>query len=144
MSNVQKKAFAAIACMRRASQYLLVKIHKMLYNSLVLPHLDYCSTVWHSCNQTLSQSLERTQNYAMRVILSQPLRTQSAPPPQRPASLDYPPSTMSLPNAVPGAPMFASAGSCLPHKKICEELTTLLIHPRSKQATHPPPPYKQV
>ena len=44
----------------------------------VLPHLDYCSTVWHTCNQTLSQSLERSQNYAMRVILNQPPRTRSA------------------------------------------------------------------
>ena len=144
MSNVRKKAFAAIGCIRRVSQYLPVKIRKMLYNSLVLPHLDYCSTVWHSCNQTLSQSLERTQNYAMRVILSQPPRTRSAPPPQRPASLDYPPSTTSQPNAVPGALVFASAGSCLPDQEICQELTILLIHPRSKQATHPPPPHKQV
>ena len=79
VSNVQKKAFAAIVCIRRASQYLPVKIRKILYNSLVLPHLDYCSTVWHSCNQTLSQSLERTQNYAMIVILSQPPRMRGAP-----------------------------------------------------------------
>ena len=142
VSNVRKKAFAAIGCIRRASQYLPVKIRKMLYNSLVLPHLDYCSTVWHSCNQTLSQSLERTQNYAMRVILSHP-RVREVPP-QRPASLDYPPSTTSQPNAVPGAPVFASAGSCLPDQEICQELTILLIHPRSKQATHPPPPHKQV
>ena len=69
VSNVRKKAFAAIGCIRRASCYLPVKIRKMLYNSLVLPHLDYCSTVWHSCNQTLFHSLERSQNYAMRVIL---------------------------------------------------------------------------
>ena len=79
VSNVRKKAFAATGCIRTASQYLPVKIHKMLYNSLVLPHLDYCSTVWHFSNQTLFQSLERTQNYAMRVILSQPPHTRSAP-----------------------------------------------------------------
>ena len=78
VSNVRKKAFAAIGCIRRASRYLPVKIRKMLYNSLVLPHLDYCSTVWHSCNQTLSQSVEHSQNYAMRVILNQPPRMRSA------------------------------------------------------------------
>ena len=39
MSNVRKKAFAAIACIHRASQYVPAKIHKMLYNSLVLPPL---------------------------------------------------------------------------------------------------------
>ena len=142
MSNVRKKAFAAIACIHRASQYVPAKIHKMLYNSLVLPHLDYCSTVWHSCNQTLSQSLERTQNYAMIVILSQPPHMRGAPSEARFTGL--PPSTTSQPNAVPGAPVFASAGSCLPDQEICQELTILLIHPRSKQATYPPPPHKQV
>ena len=79
VSNVRKKAFAAISCIRIASRYLPVQIRKMLYNSLLLPHLDYCSTVWHFCNKTLSQSLERSQNYAMRVILNQPLHMRSAP-----------------------------------------------------------------
>ena len=45
----------------------------------MLLHLDYYSTVWHSCNKTLSQSLDRSQNYAMRVILDQPPRMRSAP-----------------------------------------------------------------
>ena len=144
MSNVRKKAFAAIGCIRRASQYLPGKIRKMLYNSLVLPHLDYCSTVWNSCNQTLSQTEPRAYTKLCNESHSQPAPAYAKCPPQRPASLDYPPPTTSQPNAVPGAPVFASAGSCLPDQEICQELTILLIHPRSKQATHPPPPHKQV
>ena len=75
--------------------------------------------------------------------------SQSAPAyakclPEGPASLDYPPSTPSQPNAVPGAPMFASAGSSLSDQQICQELIPLLIHLRSKQVTHPLPLYKQV
>ena len=59
--------------LRKASSYLPVKTRKMLYLSLVLPYLDYCSTVWHSsCSQALSNSVEQVQNYAMRVILHQP------------------------------------------------------------------------
>ena len=68
MSNFHKKAYAAIGCIHGASQYLPVKIRKMLYNALLLPHLGYCSRVGHPCNQTLAQSLERSQNYALRVI----------------------------------------------------------------------------
>ena len=49
-----------------------------LYNTLVLPHLQYCSTVWLPCSQALSLRLERVQNYSMRVILNQPPRTPSA------------------------------------------------------------------
>ena len=142
VSNVRKKAFAAIGCIRRASQYLPVKIRKMLYNSLVLPHLDYCSTVWHSCNQTLSQSLERTQNYAMRVILSQPPRTRSAP----------------LRDQLHWTTLHGRRHNqmlCLVHRCLLQQAPVYLTRkfaknsqfysfPRSKQATHPPPPHKQV
>ena len=38
---------------------------------------DYCSVVWHSCGTTLSQKIERVQNYAMRVILGKPPLTPS-------------------------------------------------------------------
>ena len=44
---------------------------------LVLPHLDYCSVVWHECSKELSQTLERVQNYGMRLILSKAPRTPS-------------------------------------------------------------------
>ena len=36
-----------------------------IYNSLVQPHLDYCSLVWRSCSKSRSQKL---QNRAARVI----------------------------------------------------------------------------
>ena len=140
VSNVRKKAFAAIGCIRRASQYLLVKIRKMLYNSLVLPHLDYCSTVWHSCNQTLSQSLERTQNYAMRVILSHP-RVREVP---------------SSETSFTGLPSIDDVTT-----KCCARCTGICFSrllstspgslPRTHSSTHPPkeqtsytPPHKQV
>ena len=37
----------------------------IIYNSLVQPHFDYCSSVWGSCSKSLSQKL---QNRAARVI----------------------------------------------------------------------------
>lgn len=58
MAGIRKKFFAAIACIWRASCFLPVSTCKMLYQSLVLPHLDYCSTVLHPCSQVLSQSIE--------------------------------------------------------------------------------------
>ena len=71
---------AALTTIRRLSNFLPVPTHKLLFNSLVRPHLDYCSVVWHSCSSSTSQRLERIQNYGMRVILgrspSSPLRQQ--------------------------------------------------------------------
>ena len=51
----------------------------MLCNALVLPHADYYSVVWYSCNSRLSQSLEPVQNLGMRVIIDKPPCTPSAP-----------------------------------------------------------------
>ena len=50
-----------------------------MYHALVLPHLDYCSVVWHSCGATLSTQIKRIQKYSMRLILRQPPHTQSEP-----------------------------------------------------------------
>ena len=68
-----QKGLSVLGSIRKASSYLPVETRNMLYLSLVLPYLDYCSTVWHSsCSQALSNSVEQVQNYAMRVILHQP------------------------------------------------------------------------
>ena len=49
----------------------------MLYSSLVLPHLDYCSVVWNSCGVGQSDRIERVQSYAMHIILRKPPHTNS-------------------------------------------------------------------
>ena len=38
-----------------------------MYQSLVLPYMDYCSLVWANCNQTLKNEVQRLQNRAVRV-----------------------------------------------------------------------------
>ena len=76
---VRKKSLAGLSAVRRASAYLPTATRRLLYNALVLPHLDYCSVVYHSCNISNSNKLERVQNYAMRVILKKPPRTPSEP-----------------------------------------------------------------
>ena len=47
---------------------LLYKTLLSIYNSLVQPHLDYCSSVWGSCSKSLSQKLQKLQNRAAGVI----------------------------------------------------------------------------
>ena len=58
-----------LAIIRRVGSYLLCHIRKLLYQSFVLPHLDYCSVVWNNCGATLTGRVERIQNYALRMIL---------------------------------------------------------------------------
>ena len=57
VQNVRRKCFTGLANVRRLKNVLAtVNSQKQLYNSLVLPHMDY----W----------LERVHNYGMRLILS--------------------------------------------------------------------------
>ena len=79
LENVRRKCLAGLAAIRRSNTYLPTATRRMLYNALVLPHLDYCSTVYNSCSISLSDKLERVQNYAMRIILKKPPRTNSEP-----------------------------------------------------------------
>ena len=80
MKTVRQKCLAGLATIRRASAYLPSSTQRLLYNALVLPYLDYCSVVWHSCTKASSDRVERVQNYAMRVILKRPPRTNSESP----------------------------------------------------------------
>ena len=68
---------AKLAAIRRARSYLPCHVRKLLYQSFVLPHLNYCSIVWNSCGTTMSDRVERVQNYALRIILRKPPRTSS-------------------------------------------------------------------
>ena len=52
-----------------------MKTRKMLFNAIVLPHLDYCCVVWANCTKELQQKLQRLHNYGMRIILQVPARS---------------------------------------------------------------------
>ena len=75
IANVRRVCLGKVAANRRASVYLPMQVRKMLHSSFVIPHLDYCSTVWHNCGAVLTGRVERIQNYALRVILKKPSRS---------------------------------------------------------------------
>ena len=62
--------------LRCAARYIDKKTRVTLFNTLVLPHIDYCSTVWGNCiSKTDIAKLQRIQNCAMRIILECHYRT---------------------------------------------------------------------
>ena len=74
---VQRTCFGGLAKLRRHRDSLPALTRKNIYNTLVLPSLDYCCVVWQECGKVLQQRLEQIQNYAMRLICSKPPRTPS-------------------------------------------------------------------
>ena len=78
IQSVRKKCLAALSVICRISIYISTTLLKILYKTFVLPYLTYCCCVWHFCSKTVSDRLQRVQNYAMRVILKKPPRTSSS------------------------------------------------------------------
>ena len=75
--SLRKKCLAVLSVIRRISIYMPTTLLKTLYKAFVLPCLTYCCCVWHFCSGTVSDHLQRVQNYAMRVVLKKPPRTSS-------------------------------------------------------------------
>ena len=61
IEKMHRQCLAKLALIRRAGTYLPCNIRKLLYQALILPHLDYCSVVWSSCGLTLSKRIESTE-----------------------------------------------------------------------------------
>lgn len=64
-----KKISKKIGILKRVSWYLSINARKTVYNSIILPHFNYCSTILYMANKTNLERLQRLQNRAMRVIL---------------------------------------------------------------------------
>ena len=77
IERMHRQCMGKLAVIRRVGSYLPCHIRKLLYQSFVLSHLDYCSVVWNNCGATLTGRVERIQNYALRMILCKPPPTSS-------------------------------------------------------------------
>ena len=79
IDSITSKAYGALSTLRKVQTYLPLNTRKLLYRSLVLPHLEYCPSVWDPSSTELSSKIERVQNRAMRTILNRPPGTRSQP-----------------------------------------------------------------
>ena len=69
VQNIVKKVSSTIACIRRVQHYLSKKNLILLYYSLILPHMDYCITVWGNTSKTNITKLQKLQNRYARLVL---------------------------------------------------------------------------
>lgn len=64
-----RKVAKKIGFMRRIRQKISMKCAIQIYNTMVKPHFEYCSSVIYMCNNEEKTRLQKLQNKAMRVIL---------------------------------------------------------------------------
>ena len=77
VARVTSKAYGALKTLCHVKASLPTVTRILLYRTLVLPHLEYCSAIWDPHTAELTSKVERVQNRAMRYILDRPPRTSS-------------------------------------------------------------------
>ena len=64
-----KKCNTLLFLLGRTKQYLLIPICKLFYNAYILPHLDYCCTIWGDTTADSINAVVKFQKRAARLIL---------------------------------------------------------------------------
>ncbi len=68
-NEVQCKKFSnSIALLKRARPFVPRHTLIKMYNAFVLPHFNYCSTIWNDGSCTIINKLSKLQRRAARVI----------------------------------------------------------------------------
>lgn len=75
ISTLTKKLASKINVLYRISDKITFDLRKMVYNAIIQPHYDYCSTLYINCEKQQIDQMQKLQNRAMRYILKCDYRT---------------------------------------------------------------------
>ena len=70
ISSVCKKASQQIRVLRRLRKLIPTHAKLQLYKAAILPHLTYCSTIWHFCRASNKRKVQRLQERALRLVFN--------------------------------------------------------------------------
>lgn len=77
INNILKKCNSLLHLLLRIKYCLNLDSRKLFFNAYILPHLDYCCTIWGSCSLELQNKILKFQKRAARIILDKPFDTPS-------------------------------------------------------------------
>ena len=70
IEGVCKKISSALGSIKRIRNFIPLHTLLNIFNGLVKPQFDYCSTVWGCCGNPLTDKLQKLQNRAACILLS--------------------------------------------------------------------------
>ena len=73
-----KKCNSLLYLLGRIKIYLDIPTRKLYFNAYILPHLEYCNSIWGNCSGELIDKLIKFQKRAARLILDKDLSTPSS------------------------------------------------------------------
>ena len=75
VDKICKKVSSAIGALKRVQPFISKETAIQIYNALIMPHFDYCSSIWDCLSGYLSDELQKLQNRAAMIITKSPLDT---------------------------------------------------------------------
>jgi len=72
-----KKCNSYLYLLLRIKSYLNLHSRKLFFNAYILPHLDYCCTIWGNCSDRLIEAVIKFQKRAARIILDKDFNSPS-------------------------------------------------------------------
>jgi len=69
VENTLKKCNSLLYLLLRIRFFINVHVRKMFFNAYILPHLDYCCTIWGNCSKELLNKMLKFQKRSARIIL---------------------------------------------------------------------------
>ena len=76
VNSTSKKISAGLAILKRVST-IAFDTRLNMYNALVMPYFNYCSTVWGNISKGLSDKFQKLQNRAARILTFSGYETRS-------------------------------------------------------------------
>ena len=69
ITHVKQKAINSIRNLHRINHIIPMKQRRVLYTSLVTPHLSYADIIWNNCGSLNCNKIQQAQNYAAKSML---------------------------------------------------------------------------
>ena len=69
VEEICKKVSSAIGALKRVRPFISKETAILIYNTLIMPHFDYCSPVWDCLSGYLSDKLQKLQNRSKYYII---------------------------------------------------------------------------
>ncbi len=75
VSKVVKKISSKIGGLSKVVRYVTLDYRKLLFNTIVLPHFDYCSQVWCNSTKSVLDPIIKLQKRGGRMLIGSPRLT---------------------------------------------------------------------
>ena len=69
IENTTKKCNSLLYLLNRIKHYLPIPTKTLFFNAYVLPHIDYCCTVWGNISSNLTDSMIKLQKGQLELFL---------------------------------------------------------------------------